>query len=260
MELILLLGSISLICYAYLFYDKHKSRTIEITEKRSNIQPDKHLVINYQKITAEQIAADNGIDYISDAKGKKFNSKHGVNQVYASKGKYILLTPPNDGMPTCPIEWYGKFDGKTEMIMDNHTSFKCITNLSEILLQMVRLYTKYIDENVFIASAGFAIKLEDEISPNYHGKASFVLTKDAIRNKKVRPKEIFEAKQYFVNDFLDHFIGWNFGVAVTSNPELEKELQEFNELVIKKGLREDAGPGFDVWTSNDVQHYNLKKE
>ena len=56
----------------------------------------------------------------------------------------------------------------------------------------------------------------------------------AIRNNKVKPKEIIEAKKYFINDFLDHYIGWNFGVVVTKNPELEEALIDFNNLVIKK--------------------------
>ncbi len=100
------------------------------------------------------------------------------------------------------------------MIMDNRSSFKCIINLSDIILQMVRLYAKYIDANMFIASDGFAIRLDDEVCPDYTGKASFVLTDDAVRNNKVKTNQITEAKKYFLNDFLDHFIGWNFGVAV----------------------------------------------
>ena len=213
----------------------------------------------FQRITAKKIAAENGIEYISKAIGKKLHSgKTYVTQFYAVKGKYILLHPANDGMPTCPFEWYGEFDGETKIIMDNQSSFKGITNLSEILLQMVRLYAKYIDDEMFIASAGFAIRLDDEVCPDYTGKASFVLTDDAIRNNKVKPEQVIEAKKYFLNDFLDHFIGWNFGVAVKSNPQLEKELLEFNSLVISKGLREDAGPGFEVWCSDDVQHYDLK--
>lgn len=260
LELTLVFGTISLICYVYRFYIKTKKDVIKTFKNQTGIQLDKHFVAEYQKITAKQVALENGIDYIFDAKGRKFGSKeHMVNQVYAGKGKYILLTPANDGMPTCPIEWYGKFDGKPQIIMDNQTSFKCISNLSEILLQMIKLYTKYIDENIFIDSSGFAIRLDDEICQNYYGKASLVLTENAIRNKKVKPKDSIDAKIYFINDFLDHFIGWNFGVAITSNNELENELNKFNELVIKKGLRKDAGCGFDIWMSEDVQHYKLKK-
>ncbi len=214
---------------------------------------------DFQKITAKNVADENGIEYISNATGKKLNlGEKYVNQFYAVKGKYILLHPANDGMPTCPFQWFGKFDGKYMIIMDNTSSFKCITNLSDIILQMVRLYAKYIDDDMFIASAGFAIRLDDEVHPNYTGKASFVLTDDAIRNKKVKPEQVIKAKKYFINDFLDHYIGWNFGVAVKSNPQLEKELLEFNSLVISKGLREDAGPGIRVWSSDDVQPYILK--
>lgn len=220
----------------------------------------KILNIDFQKITAKKVASENGIEYIPKATGKKLHSSEKyVNQVYAVKGNYILLHPANDGMPTCPIEWYGNFDGKDKMIMDNQSSFKNIVNLSDIILQMVRLYAKYIDYDIFIASAGFAIKLDDKICPDYIGKASFVLTDDAIRNNKVKPEHVIEAKKYFLNDFLDHFIGWNFGVVVKTNPKLEKELLEFNNLVISKGLREDAGSGFEVWCSDDVQHYAMKK-
>ena len=215
--------------------------------------------VSFQKITAKDIAEENGIEYISNAKGKKVNlDSRFINQYYAEKGRYILLHPANDGMPTCPIEWYGKFKGKTKMIMDNQSSFKNITNLSDIILQMVRLYSKYIDDDLFIASYGFAIKFNDEVVPEYKGTAAFVLTDDAIRNNKVKAEEVIEAKKYFINDFLDHFIGWNFGIAVTSNSQLEKELQEFNNLVISKGLREFAGIGLDVWQSEDVKPYNLK--
>ena len=122
---------------------------------------------DFQKITAKKVATENGIEYISKATGKKLHSNEKyVNQVYAVKGNYILLHPANDGMPTCPIEWYGKFDGENKMIMDNQSSFKCITNLSDIILQMVRLYAKYIDDDMFIASAGFAIRLDDEVCPD----------------------------------------------------------------------------------------------
>lgn len=223
-------------------------------------QPETTFKVKFQRITAKQVAADNGIEYVSDAKGRKMNSEHGsVNRFYAREGKYILLYPANDGMPTCPFEWWWIFDGKPQMIMDNQHSFKGITNLSEIILQMINLYTKYIDDDMFIACAAFAIRLDEEVHPNYHGKATLVLTKDSIRNNKVKPKEIIEAKKYFINKFLDHYIGWNFGVVITSNPELEKAIIDFNNLVIEKGLREYAGKGFEVWYSKDVMHYDLKR-
>ena len=37
------------------------------------------------------------------------------------------------------------------------------------------------------------------------------------------------------------------------------ELLKLNNLVIEKGLREYAGSGFEVWHSEDVVHYDLKR-
>lgn len=245
--------------------EKEMQEERKITEVTQELQVTEDTVetttdVFFQKITAKDIATENGIDYIPSVTEKKYNSgEQTANQFYAENGCYILLHPANDGMPTCPFEWYGEFDGETKMLMDNQSSFKNISNLSEILLQMVRLYAKYIDEDVFIGSFGFAIKLDQEVKPDYVGKATLVMTDSAIQNKRVKPKQVVDAKEYCINEFLDHFIGWNFGVAVKSNPQLEKELLEFNSLVISKGLRKDAGPGFEVWCSDDVEHYDLKK-
>ena len=213
---------------------------------------------DFQKVTAKVIATENGMDYIPILMLKKYNSsKQHTNQFYAENGCYILLHPANDGMPTCPFEWYEELNGK--IIMDNQSSFKNITNIGDILLQIVRLYAKYIDEDVFIDSFGFAIRLDEEVKPNYVGRATLVMTDFTIQNKWVKPNRVMEAKKYCINEFLDHFIGWNFGVAVKNKPQLEKELLKFNSIVISKGLRKDAGPGLEVWYSDDVRHYNLKK-
>ena len=254
--------------FSKLFGVKSKKRKVLEEREITKVTQEEHVTedtfettgADFQKITAKDIATENGFDYIPILMLKRYNSSQQyVNQFYAENGCYILLHPANDGMPTCPFEWYGEFNGKTKMLMDNQSSFKNITNLSEILLQIVRLYAKYIDEDVFISSYGLAIKLNEEIRPNYVGKATLVMTDCAIQNKRVKPKQVVDAKKYCINEFLDHFIGWNFGIAVKSNPQLEKELLEFNSLVISKGLREDAGPGLEIWYSDDVQHYNLKK-
>ena len=215
---------------------------------------------SFQDITAKDIAEENGIEYTSKAKGEKLSVKGNiVNQYYIARGQYILLSPVNDGFATyITFEWYKRYNRKTRMIIDNQSSFKCITNLSDILLQMVRLYTRYIDEDVFIDSDGFAIRLDDEVRPRYKGSATLVLTDDAICNKRIKPDETIKAKKYFVNTFLDRYIGLNFGVAITSNPQLEKELLELNNLVISKGLREKAGPNVEVISSEDVKQYFFK--
>ena len=209
----------------------------------------------YKHITAEMIAHDNGLDYIPKV---DVWARGDANGFYAKKGVYILLHPANDGEPNPPFSWYA---GNGEFIIDNQHSFKNITNLSEILLQIIKLYTKYIDEDVFIESLGFAIKLEDEVHSNYHGKASLVLTKHSICNSKIKPEERSKIKKRFINDFLDYYIGLNFGVVIKNHPELESALIEFNELVIKKGLREHIRHDYDeTYQSEDVVPYELKVE
>ncbi len=215
---------------------------------------------NFRKITSKEIATKNGFYYIPRLIEKKlFSNEPFVNQFYIDDGGYLSLHPINNRIFSFPSEWYGEFNGLSKIIMNNQSAFKCITNLSDILLQIIRLYSKYIDENVFISSSGFAIKLMDEIRSEYVGRASLVLTDDAIQNNKVKPAQVIEAKKYFINDFLDNFIGCNFGVAVKSNPQLEKELLEFNNLVISKGLRKDEEPVFEIHFSYDVMNYDLKK-
>ena len=37
------------------------------------------------------------------------------------------------------------------------------------------------------------------------------------------------ATKYFINHFLDHFIGWNFGLSVNRNEDLKRELEELKK-------------------------------
>ena len=215
---------------------------------------------SFRKITAEDIAKENHLKYLSETIWSKMDTAYkGANCFYAVKGEYILFHPANDGAEMRSYEWYFLFDGKEQMIMNNQSAFKNITNLSDILLQMTRLYSKYIDDYVFIDSERFVLKLEDEVCPDYKGKATLVLTDSTIRNSKVKESEIMDVKKYFINAFLDKFIGWNFGVAVRNNQKLEKELVKLNELVISKGLRCNTSFGLDLLSTEDVKQYNFRK-
>ena len=89
---------------------------------------------------------ENNILYIPNARGKRLKGKN-HNKFYAKKGMYLLLHPSNDGLPRWPIEWYANINGKPEMLMDNQHAFNCITNLNDIILQMIKLYTKYINDD-----------------------------------------------------------------------------------------------------------------
>lgn len=189
------------------------------------------IIPKYQLITAKELALTLGIDYIKDAKGKELNSKEeGVNKVYARKGKYILLTPESEER----TKWYTKINGKTELIIDNQLLCKSITNFDEILLQMIDLYTKYIDEDIFFYAKGFAIKLDGKICPDYHGTASIVFTQNTIQNDKVVEWERIRVRKYLIESFFC-FIAC-FEMVVESNKKLKNALKDFYELLVEKDL------------------------
>jgi hypothetical protein len=185
---------------------------------------------------------------------------NGTNQFYLFGGRYLLFHPANDGNPTCPFEWYMEDkDGRVKQVMSNQFAFKNIINLEEVLYKMISLYERSIDQDIVLDSMAFALKLEDDVYPGYQGRAKLVLTDDAVCTNNIKAGKMKDAKIYFINQFLDHFLGWNFGVVIGANPRLQGKLKEFNQLVIQKGMREDAGPGFRVWCSEDVVHYDLNK-
>ena len=122
------------------------------------------------------------------------------------------------------------------------------------------MYEKHIDEDVIIAPYNFILKLEDQIKPSYVGKASLVMRDITICNQTVDFADINDAKRFFINEFLDHFIGWNFGIVIKENSDLEKELLKFNKLVIKKGIRKKADSGLAVFCNENVQPYDFQME
>ena len=145
---------------------------------------------SYKKVSAQSIANQNGIEYISTTHLKKLSRGKQVNAYYAIDNKYILLHPPNDGYPTCPIEWYLSPMPNSrvpDMIIDNQSAFSEIQNMDKLLIQMVKLYEKYIDQDVFISWMGFVAKLDGIVFPNFQGKATLAVNEDFIVNNKVKP-------------------------------------------------------------------------
>ena len=190
---------------------------------------------------------------------KKINKEH-VN-AFEISNNLVYFYPLNDGMPRCGFEFY-KND---KLIIDNHKEYSQISNLDEILLQMVRIFNQSLDNRIVLDPYYFMLELTDEICENYHGSANLVITEKAIRNQKLNEENFDEATKYFINHFLDHFIGWNFGLSVNRNEDLKRELEELNEKVIDMGIREWAGPGFEVYgvedeVSDGLQHYKLPTE
>ena len=174
------------------------------------------------------------------------------DNAFFSYGGLVYFYPPNDGEPTRPFSYYVDRD----LLLRNTSAFQEIENLDEILLKMVEIIDKAYDEKIAINSYGFMLHLDDELTMNYKGKASLVMTNNSLSKNDTKHRK------YFINRFLDHFMGWNFGVSVNRNEKLKEALIKLNNKVIKSGLREDAGPGYDVYgTETDVydglQHYYL---
>lgn len=229
-------------------------------EKRRRITDVKQS-ISFRDITSEAIADENLIEYIPSTIDKQVFLTPYLTLAYAVENKYISLHTSNKGISSCLIEWYGKFDNSSRLILTNNSIFMSITNLSDILLEIVQLYKKYIHDDIFISSNDFAIRLIDEPCANYVGKASLVFTKNTIRNSFIEPEDIVYAKKFFINEFLDRFIGWNFGKIILNDHDLENELLDFNNYIISIGLRESIDDDdFLANLSKDVVLYHFPKK
>ena len=184
---------------------------------------------------------------------KKINKEH-VN-AFEISNNLVYFYPLNDGMATCGFEFYRN----GELVINNDKEYSQISNLDEILLQMVRIFNQSLDNRIVLDSYYFMLELTDEPCKDYQGNVNLVITEKAIRNHKLNEENFDEATKYFINHFLDHFIGWNFGLSVNRNEDLKRELEELNEKVIDMGIRECAGPGFEVCGVEDEVHDGLQR-
>lgn len=208
--------------------------------------------LEYRQLTAETFAKQSKIEYIPEIVYENATIDNEVikKQYFLKDGKYLMFSPLNTAKGAKPIEWVMEntrreaeeetSDLLLDEILSNEDCFKGITNLGEILGQMIDLYANNLDNEVFISSAGFAIKLEDEVEMPYLGRAKLVLTNKSILNRDVgfSEEEKFEAKKKCINTFLGIYLKPNFGVIFENNKELNEKLRRFNLEVVKRGLRD----------------------
>ena len=192
---------------------------------------------------------------------KKISIPNQGNCFQISGENMVFFYPPNDGYPTKPF----KFFKKNSLSISNQQAYQEISNLDDILLQLVRLYSRALDQNIVLDPYYFMLRLDGEGDAWFNGPASLVITEKAIRNQKLNEENFDEANKFFINKFLDHFIGWNFGVSVNRNEKLKAELEALNDKVINMGLRDYAGTGYEVYGIDSVaehglQHYYLPTE
>ena len=215
---------------------------------------------NLKSELSKEFATQNGLDYMEDViDGTIANPDIPGFKFFAKDNRYILFNPINEGRFISSIYWYGEFNNRATLIMDNHDSVKNIKNLKDILLQMIYLYEKYLDEDMVIMPEGFAVKLTDSIGDNYRGKANLVITGSSNMNDFVRKEKMHDAKTYCISKFLNYYIGLNFGVAIKNNSDLEDALIHLNDEVIRRRLKRNLSS--DRWISNeDVRPYKYKKQ
>lgn len=219
----------------------------------------------YRKLTSYEFAEQNNMDYISIVGGNRIENDDEVERIVARENRYIKFYPFNDGYTYSPKkEWFGKFekDGAVyyAMIMDTKKAFNCITNLKDILMQMIQIYCDNINKDVFIDPYEFALMLEDDPKEGYVGRAKLVITADTIKNKNIEVDEKEKRKKYYLNRMLDCFLGWNFGAVIEENTDLMVKVMLLNDWAITKGLRTSKRIGNKLYFDDYIKAYNLKTE
>lgn len=222
----------------------------------------------YQKINAREFADKYNLEYSMVVCGDIIESDDYCERIIAKDNKYVRFYPYNDGYTYTPKrQWFGKFIIKGDewivrylMIMDSKKAFSNITNLKEILMQMIELYWDNIDKDVFMDPYEFGLMLEDEPAEGYVGHARLVITADTIKNRKIDVDEKEHARQYYLNRFLDCFMSWNFGAIIEQDVELQVRLNQLNELAILKGIRKPRYNNGELEFNEYIKRYKLKTE
>lgn len=216
----------------------------------------------YRKLTSKEFADQNHTDYIPSVRGNIIE-KNDVERIVAMENKYIEFYPFNDGSKySHKKEWFGRFERNGEVyyakIMDTKKAFNSITNLKEILMQMIQLYFDNMAKDIFMDPYKFALMLEDEPKEGYCGRAKLIITANTLTNRAIEVDEKENAKKYFLNRFLDCFLGWNFGKIINDDVELQVRIKQLNDYAILKGMRSSFQKyGTNLEFNEDIQQYKL---
>lgn len=197
----------------------------------------------YQEYTSKKFAAMKKIQYISKIDVQELIKSSEVKRVIAEKKEYVLFKPlyGSNGKLT-NLEWYGEFSEDSaaveyRRILTNQDSFSCITNLEQILDQLIELYIDSVNDDWFINPYGFALELEGKIVSEYQGKARLLITDKVILNKHVEYDQKEAYKKKLIDEFLEDFIGANFIKIIADNPKLKKQLERLEYTASDKFIR-----------------------
>lgn len=161
------------------------------------------------------------------------------------KSNTVFFYPVNDGIGSDICEYYYK----SHLVMSNETNFSNITNLDEILIQMTKVYQEALTNQIILDPYTFLLEIKNPDQNNYKGEATLALSNESILNFRLREEQKQNELEFRMNQFLDHFIGWNFGASVQRNPKLKQELETLNKKLFDLNMRHYAGSGFSVYGS-----------
>lgn len=190
----------------------------------------------------------------SDAIYKKLK-RDGENEIVLNpKNSIILWIPHNDGMPTCPFNFYNG----DEVVLTNRFDFTELNNLPTLLHQVTDIMTEaYQAKTPVFSFDNFGLKLKDELIKDYSGESDLVYLKLGIDPKALKERE--KATNYCTNQFLDRFMGWNYGDLIRQDSELEDKLITLTQQLLSESNRvSDKGMAFEVcYRTNDTKVNNF---
>lgn len=124
-----------------------------------------------------------------------------------------------------------------------------LTNLEEVLVKLIKLYGKALEEEVVLNPYHIILQVNNN-------KADIVVTEESIKVPTHTYSYVNEFRMY-INLFLDFFMGFGFGKEIMSSKELREELERLNSRVIDKAFREYRGPKLNIY-GNDKKIYQYK--
>lgn len=86
----------------------------------------------------------------------------------------------------------------------------------------------------------FWLRLVDDIVPEYAGRVEMIFIPDGFLPTRRAKKDPGLAASFFTSQFLEHFIGHNYGDILRENPTLEKLVVFLHSQVQREGRKQEV--------------------
>lgn len=257
-EYMLIVMLIEFLCYILGIFTEIKTEEyLKWREKYKKISEYKH-------VSAESIAKQYNMEYLPKI-GDNLNYIGLTGEMYytVKSKQYIEFLPINTITGTQNIIWKDSFDKQDkqspyEAIITNLKNFDEIENLSEILKEMIKIYKDSIEKDIFLSCYNFLLKFDQNPSINYTGTAKLVITDETLLNSKIDYNQKTQFRKECISDFINCFIGYNFGEIIRKDKELANKINELYSLAKEKNLIAKVKPRSSrCFISTYVQKYWL---